>query len=99
MAYLQGPNTTFTSRHGPIRTASALTVSCSHQPAFMRFSWLLKPVGLVHAVSLASPVFHDLNDRQQEVLSRKNGASRKHHKIKPLQQMIAAVRHRGKPKP
>ena len=35
---------------------------------------------------------------QQEVLSRKNGASRKHHKIKQLQQIITAVRHQGKTK-
>jgi hypothetical protein len=38
------------------------------------------------------------NDCQQEVLSRKNGASRKHHKIKQLQQIITAVRHQGKTK-
>jgi len=31
-------------------------------------------------------------------LSRKNGASRKHHKIKQLQQIITAVRHQGKTK-
>jgi len=31
-------------------------------------------------------------------MSRKNGASRKHHKIKQLQQMIAAIRHQGKTK-
>ena len=37
-------------------------------------------------------------DCQQEVLSRKNGASRKHHKIKQLQQIITAVRHQGKTK-
>jgi hypothetical protein len=35
---------------------------------------------------------------QQEVLSRKNGASRKHHKIRQLQQIITAVRHQGKTK-
>jgi zinc transporter ZupT len=35
---------------------------------------------------------------QQEVLSRKNGASRKHHNIKQLQQNITAVRHQGKTK-
>jgi hypothetical protein len=35
---------------------------------------------------------------QQEVLSRKNGASHKHHKIKQLQQIITAVRHQGKTK-
>jgi len=38
------------------------------------------------------------NDCQQEVLSRKNGASHKHHKIKQLQQIITAVRHQGKTK-
>jgi hypothetical protein len=31
-------------------------------------------------------------------LSRKNGASRKHHKIRQLQQIITAVRHHGKTK-
>jgi hypothetical protein len=31
-------------------------------------------------------------------LSRKNGASRKHHKIKQLQQIITAIRHQGKTK-
>src|SRR5208283_4994000 len=31
-----------------------------------------------------------------EVLSRKNGASRKHHKTRQLQQIITAVRHQGK---
>jgi hypothetical protein len=38
------------------------------------------------------------NDCQEEVLSRKEGASRKHHKIRPLQQIITAVRHQGKTK-
>jgi hypothetical protein len=38
------------------------------------------------------------NDCQQEVLSRKNGASRKHHKTKQLQQIKSAVRHQGKTK-
>jgi hypothetical protein len=38
------------------------------------------------------------NDCQQEVLSRKNGASHKHHKIKQLQHIITAVRHQGKTK-
>jgi hypothetical protein len=38
------------------------------------------------------------NDCQQEIMSRKNGASRKHHMIKQLQQIITAVRHRGKTK-
>jgi hypothetical protein len=38
------------------------------------------------------------NDCQQEVLSRKIGASRKHHKIRQLQQIITAVRHQGKTK-
>jgi hypothetical protein len=38
------------------------------------------------------------NDCQQEVLSRKNGASHKHHKIKQLQQIITAIRHQGKTK-
>jgi hypothetical protein len=33
---------------------------------------------------------------QQEVLSRKIGASRKHHKTRQLQQIITAVRHQGK---
>ena len=36
------------------------------------------------------------NDCQQDILSRKNGASHKHHKIKQLQQIITAVRHQGK---
>jgi hypothetical protein len=31
-------------------------------------------------------------------MSRKNGASHKHHKIKQLQQMKTAVRHQGKTK-
>jgi len=31
-------------------------------------------------------------------LSRKIGASRKHHKIKQLQQIITAIRHQGKTK-
>jgi hypothetical protein len=31
-------------------------------------------------------------------LSRKNGASRKHHKIKQLQQINTAVSHQGKTK-
>jgi hypothetical protein len=31
-------------------------------------------------------------------LSRKNGASRKHHKIRQLQQIITAVRHQEKTK-
>jgi len=31
-------------------------------------------------------------------MSRKNGASRKHHMIKQLQQIITAVRHQGKTK-
>jgi hypothetical protein len=38
------------------------------------------------------------NDCQEIILSRKNGASRKHHKIKQLQQIITAVRHQGKTK-
>jgi hypothetical protein len=38
------------------------------------------------------------NDCQQEVLSRKIGASRKHHKIRQLQQIITTVRHQGKTK-
>jgi len=38
------------------------------------------------------------NDCQQEVLSRKNGASRKHHMIKQLQQIITAVKHQEKTK-
>ena len=38
------------------------------------------------------------NDCQQIILSRKNGASRKHHKIKQLQQIITAIRHQGKTK-
>jgi hypothetical protein len=40
----------------------------------------------------------NLNYCQQEVLSRKIGASRKHHKIRQLQQIITAVRHQGKTK-
>jgi hypothetical protein len=36
------------------------------------------------------------NDCQQEVLSRKIGASRKHHKTRQLQQIITAIRHQGK---
>jgi hypothetical protein len=35
---------------------------------------------------------------QEKILSRKNGASRKYHKIKQLQQIITAVRHQGKTK-
>jgi hypothetical protein len=35
---------------------------------------------------------------QQEVLSTKNGASRKHHKIRQLQQISTTVRHQGKTK-
>jgi len=35
---------------------------------------------------------------QQEVMSRKNGASHKHHKIKQLQQTKTAIRHQGKTK-
>src|SRR5208282_6929091 len=38
------------------------------------------------------------NDCQQEILSRKIGASRKHHKIRQLQQIITAIRHQGKTK-
>jgi hypothetical protein len=38
------------------------------------------------------------NDCQEKILSRKNGASRKHHKIKQLQHIITAVRHQGKTK-
>jgi hypothetical protein len=38
------------------------------------------------------------NHCQQEVLSRKNGASRKHHKTRQLQQIITAVRHQEKTK-
>jgi hypothetical protein len=38
------------------------------------------------------------NDCQQDILSRKNGASHKHHKIKQLQQIITAIRHQGKTK-
>jgi hypothetical protein len=38
------------------------------------------------------------NDSQQEVMSRKNGASRKLHKMKQLQQIQTAVRHQGKTK-
>ena len=43
-------------------------------------------------------VFAATKNCQQEVLSRKNGASRKHHKIKQLQQIITAIRHQGKTK-
>jgi hypothetical protein len=35
---------------------------------------------------------------QQEVLSRKIGASRKHHKTRQLQQISTAVRHQEKTK-
>jgi hypothetical protein len=38
------------------------------------------------------------NNCQQKILSRKNGASRKHHKIKQLQHIITAIRHQGKTK-
>jgi hypothetical protein len=38
------------------------------------------------------------NDCQEKILSRKNGASHKHHKIKQLQQIKTAVRHQGKTK-
>jgi hypothetical protein len=38
------------------------------------------------------------NDCQQEVLSRKIGASRKHHKTRQLQHIITAIRHQGKTK-
>jgi hypothetical protein len=38
------------------------------------------------------------NDCQQEIMSRKNGASHKHHKIKQLQQIITAIRHQGETK-
>jgi hypothetical protein len=38
------------------------------------------------------------NDCQQEVLSRKIGASRKHHKTRQLQQIITAIGHQGKTK-
>jgi hypothetical protein len=38
------------------------------------------------------------NASRQQILSRKNGASHKHHKIKQLQQIITAVRHQGKTK-
>jgi hypothetical protein len=38
------------------------------------------------------------NDCQEKILSRKNGVSHKHHKIKQLQQIITAVRHQGKTK-
>jgi hypothetical protein len=31
-------------------------------------------------------------------MSRKNGASRKHHKIRQLQQIVTAVSHQGKTK-
>jgi hypothetical protein len=51
--------------------------------------------------SLTPPEFTEEanpNDCQQEVLSRKIGASRKHHNINQLQQIITAVRHQGKTK-
>jgi hypothetical protein len=38
------------------------------------------------------------NKCQHEILSRKNGASRKHHKIKQLQQIKTVIRHQGKTK-
>ena len=38
------------------------------------------------------------NDCQEKILSRKNGASRKHHMIKQLQQIKTAVSHQGKTK-
>jgi hypothetical protein len=42
------------------------------------------------------PVFHEPNDCQQEVLSGKIGARRKHHKTRQLQQTKTAVRHQRK---
>jgi hypothetical protein len=38
------------------------------------------------------------NDCQEKILSRKNGASHKHHRIKQLQQIITDIRHQGKTK-
>jgi hypothetical protein len=38
------------------------------------------------------------NDCQQQIMSRKNCASHKHHKIKQLQQIITAARHEAKTK-
>ena len=50
------------------------------------------------SVAAGCAVVFVARDCQQDILSRKNGASHKHHKIKQLQQIITAIRHQGKTK-